>query len=305
MKKKALLVCVSLLLAVSFVAIGCAAPAPAPAPEALPEVALGGTLEKIDRTGKLTVGAREGAIPFGFYDEKGEWVGYSMDLAREVVLPKVEEVLGKDIELEFMPVTGKTRIPMIVAGTVDMVAGITTHTRARDDVVDYSVTFFPDGTRMLVPKDSPIREWEDLAGKRVGCVLGTMDEKNLTKLNEHLSPLIEIKTYEKHTIGFLALKDGKTEAHVTDASVLAGLAAKAPDPENWEVRGIFLAYSPLASIMRENDSDFRDLVNFAIIEAIEDGRLYEIYDRWFGPRGVVPFPMSEEVKAYFRLICWP
>lgn len=303
MKKKILLIPLAFLLAMSLVATACAAPAP-PVPAPAPEVVLEGALEKIDRTGTFVVGEREDAIPFGFFDEEGNWVGFSIDLIKEIH-KKVEEVLGKDIKLEFMPITAKTRIPLLTAGTIDMGSCFCTHTRPRDEVVDYSILVFIGGIQMLVPKASPIRDWEDIAGKRVGTVSGTVGEGALLDLNQHLSPPIDIKTFEKHTIGFLALREGKTEVHITDGIALAGLMAKSPDPENWEVRGGFLVYSPLAFIVRENDSDFRDLVNHTLIEAIEDGRFMEIYDRWLGPEGVIPFPMGEDVKAYFQLICWP
>ena len=53
-------------------------------------------LDKVKRTKKLEVGAREGIPPFGFYDEKGQWVGWSMELSR-ALHRVISKKLGMDI----------------------------------------------------------------------------------------------------------------------------------------------------------------------------------------------------------------
>jgi len=58
-------------------------------------------------------------------------------------------------------------------------------------------------------------------------------------------------------------------------------------------------------MMRENDSDFRDFINVVLIDLIKSGKFYEIYERWFGPEGEVPFPMSDDYKTLLELQCWP
>jgi ABC-type amino acid transport substrate-binding protein len=50
--------------------------------------------------------------------------------------------------------------------------------------------------------------------------------------------------------------------------------------------------------MRKNDSDFRGVVNAALMEAIEGGEYFKIYDKWFGMKGDVPYPMTPDVKAF-------
>jgi len=109
------------------------------------------TLERIDKRGEFVVGAREGSIPFAFYDEKGDWGGFSMDIAKEIH-KRIEKKLGKSIKLTFKPVDPKTRIPLVANRTIDIECGSTTHTIERDDVVDFSITFFLTGTRLLVKR---------------------------------------------------------------------------------------------------------------------------------------------------------
>ncbi len=266
----------------------------------------GGILDKIAKRGEFIVGAREGSIPFGFYDKDGKWVGFSLDVAKEIH-KAVEKKIGKSVKLTFKPVNPKTRIPLVANRTVDMVCGSSTHTVRRDDIIDFSITFFLTGTRLLVPKDSPIKDFEDLANRRVGAARGSTNEAAIRDANENktISPPANIMVFDEHTKGFLALRQGKIDAYCTDGSLLAGIKQKAPDPEKWDLVGRLLTYDPYAYILPEDESDFRDLVNFTLIDLIKSGKFFEIYDKWMGPNGVVPIPMTEEYMTLLKLQAWP
>lgn len=263
-------------------------------------------LEKIKRTGEITIGHREGSVPFGFYDDAGNWVGFSIDLGERLV-EELEKELGMEIKYIKKPVNPKTRIPLVANRTVDIVMGSSTHTIPRDETVDFTITFFLTGSRLLVPKGSPIRDFEDLAGKRVGAATGSTNEKALRDANTAgiINPPCEIVGFEEHPKGFLALQQGKIDAYCTDGSLLAGMRQAAPNPEDWEVVGRLLTYDPYAYIVPENDSEWRDFVNKFLIHLIKSGEFFEIYDKWMGPNGVVPIEMTEEYKTLLKLQCWP
>ncbi len=53
--------------------------------------------------------------------------------------------------------------------------------------------------------------------------------------------------------------------------------------------------------MRKNDSDFRNAVNNGLMEAIESGKYFELYEKWFGPKGEVPYPLTPENKRFLQL----
>jgi len=265
-----------------------------------------GTLERISKRGEFLVGAREGSVPFGFYDKDGKWVGFSLDIAKEIH-KAVEKKLGKSVKLTFKPVNPKTRIPLVANRTIDMVCGSSTHTVPRDEVVDFTITFFLTGSQLLVPKGSPIKDFEDLANRRVGAARGSTNEAAVRMANEKgtISPPARLVVFDEHTKGFLALRQGKIDAYCTDGSLLAGMRLKAPNPEKWQVVGRLLTYDPYAYIVPENDSEFRDLVNFTLIELINSGKFFDYYDKWMGPNGVVPIPMTDEYKTLLKLQAWP
>ena len=96
---------------------------------------------------------------------------------------------------------------------------------------------------------------------------------------------------------FTALVQGRVDAYTNDGIQLWGLKYKAPNPNEWKVVGDFYTYEPYGMAMRKNDSDFRAVVNNALMEAIEGGEYFKIYDKWFGPTTDTPYPITASVKS--------
>ena len=213
---------------------------------------------------------------------------------------------GKKIKIVPFTVTAKTRIPMVVNGTIDAEMGSTTYTQKREEQADFSMIFFFSETTFLVAKESGINTLQDLNGKRVGATRATTSLRAVEKkaADGKFSPNDIIIT-ETHPQGMLALKSGKIDAYSTDRSLLEGLRKKDRDPDKWVTVDFAIAYEPYAYIMREGNSDFRDFVNNTIIWSIHNGKFFELYDKWMGPNGVVPIPMSEVYKNYLQMMVYP
>lgn len=264
------------------------------------------TMDQIEKTGKIRLGFREGSIPFAFVDPKvGKHVGFSVDMAGELA-KYLGMRLGKEIEIVPFTVTPKTRIPMVMNGTIDVEMGSTTYTQKREEQADFSMIFFFSETTFLVAKDSGIKTLQDLTGKRVGAARATTNLRAVEQLAEEgkFKPK-EIVVTETHPQGMLALKSGKIEAYSTDRSLLEGLRMKDQDPEKWMTTGFAIAYEPYAYIMREGNSDFRDFVNNTIIWSIQTGKFFELYEKWMGPQGVVPIPLSDAYRKYLEMMVYP
>ncbi len=264
------------------------------------------TMDQIEKTGKIKLGFREGSIPFAFVDPKvGKHVGFSVDMAGELA-KYLGMRFGKTIEIVPFTVTPKTRIPMVVNGTIDVEMGSTTYTQKREEQADFSIIFFFSETTFLVAKDSGISTLEDLNGKRVGAARGTTNLRAVEQLAEQgkFKPA-DIVVTETHPQGMLALKSGKIDAYSTDRSLLEGLRMKDQEPDKWMTVPFAIAYEPYAYIMREGNSDFRDFVNNTILWSIKTGKFQELYEKWMGPQGVVPIPMSDVYKAYLEMIVYP
>ena len=79
-----------------------------------------GTLKKIKDTGTITIGHRESSIPFSYYDDKQQVVGYAMDLCHKIVDAVKANLKLAKLDVKLQPVTSATRIPLIANGTVDL-----------------------------------------------------------------------------------------------------------------------------------------------------------------------------------------
>jgi polar amino acid transport system substrate-binding protein len=255
------------------------------------------TLEKISRTGVLTVGTRRGSPPFGFVNKTNEWVGFSIDLVEQAIKPAIEKKLGKVIKVELKESTPATRIPLLTSNQVDLIAETMTDTRPRRESVDFSLTYFVTGAQFLVKKGSAIHGIQDIAGRRVAAQQGSTN----AKIVRERVPTAELREFPDQPAAFQALAQGQVQAYTNDGIQLAGLKAKAPRPAEWEIVGDFYSYEPYGMAMRKNDSDFRAVVNNGLMDAIESGQYFELYEKWFGPKGEVPYPLTPENKRFLLM----
>lgn len=254
------------------------------------------TLEKIGRTGTLTIGTRTGSPPFAYVDKNNRWVGFSIDLVEQFVAPAVSKKLGKPIKIAKKESAPPTRIPLLTSNAVDLVAETMTDTKERRESVDFSITFFYTGAQFLVKKGSPITGIESVGGKRVAAQQGAT---NARILRERV-PSVKLVEFPDQPAAFQALAQGRVEAYTNDSIQLAGLKAKAPKPDDWAIVGQFYSSDPYGMAMRKNEPDFRNLVNQGLTDAIESGKYFELYDKYFGPKGELPYPMTAEMKRQLQ-----
>lgn len=255
------------------------------------------TLEKIDRSAVLVIGTRTGSPPFAYVNKSNEWVGFSIDLVEKAILPVLHQKLNKQIKLEKKESAPQTRIPLLTSNAVDLIAETMTDTQSRRDQVDFSLTFFATGAQFLVKKGSPIKGLQSIAGKRIAAQQGSTN----AKLIRERVPNAKLLEFPDQPAAFQALAQGQVQAYTNDGIQLAGLRAKAPKPDDYAVVGEFFSYEPYGMAMRKNDSDFRQAVNTGLMNAIASGLYFEIYDKWFGAKGEVPYPMTAEIKRFLQM----
>jgi polar amino acid transport system substrate-binding protein len=252
------------------------------------------TLEKIGKSGVLVIGTRTGSPPFAYVNSKNEWVGFTIDLVEQLVKPSVEKAVGKSIKVEKKESTPPTRIPLLTSNAVDLIAGTMTDTPQRRESVDFSLTFFYTGAQFLVKKGSPIKGINDVSGKRVAAQQGATNAKILREKY----PQVQLREFPDQPAAFQALAQGQVDAYTNDGIQLAGLKAKSPNPSDWEVVGDFYSEEPYGMAMRKGDAKFKAAVDAGLKSGFESGKYFDIYDKWFGAKGEVPYPLTPQVKAY-------
>lgn len=231
------------------------------------------TLEEVKERGTLRVGVRTETAIFGFIDEKGDHAGFDIDLAREIAR-------RLDVELELVQVSSATRIPLLTSGRIDLIAATLTHFRDRDRVIDFSIAYLNSPMTVLVRKDSGIEKLDDLRGKTVGFNMGSA----AMKVFESLDLGATSRTYEGLSEAFLALQQGLIDGMPTDIIILAGMRASIEDSDNYvllDSKSHFGGgYYGLG--LRENDSKWRDEINFILQDMWLDGTWDRIFNTWIG-----------------------
>lgn len=243
--------------------------------------------DKIQETKVLRAGIMTNSIPGAYYNDKKEWVGFDVDMANEVA-----NRLG--CKLEQVPVTDKTRIGFLQQGRIDLSVANMTHKRERDKSIDFSITYFFDGQKILAKKGK-YSKWEDLVGKTIATVQGTTSEINIKALMTKLGGA-KIVSFQDYPSAFNALKMGRAQAFSTDSTILIGYAAK--EPGKYELVGDFLSDEPYGMGLPEDESKLRDAVNFALQDMWKDGKYMEIYNTWYGADGAYYFPMTEKIEMW-------
>ena len=227
------------------------------------------TLEEIQKRGKLLAGVRFSSPPNGYIDIQGNIVGFGPDLAREFA-----RHLG--VEVEFVQVTSKNRIPLLLNGQIDVDIGTTTPTKTRDEVIDFSYIYVVDETTILI-RDGESTDPEDYfnSDKIVGAQQGSF----YVDLWKQHSPGANIKEYQELPELVVALAQGKVDVvpsmKLQAHEIIEKLGERA---ENLAVGGVFFE-DPMAIGLRENDSDWRDWVNWALQRLWADGIFQALYKK--------------------------
>ncbi len=226
-------------------------------------------LADIKKAGILNAGVKYDFKPFGFVNANNDVVGFDIDL-----LKYIAKDLG--VKVKFQQVTSKTRIPLVAGGQIDIAAASMTHKVMRDDTIDFTISYFFDGQSMLVRADERTRTAKGFAGKKVGAIQGATSGENFKKA----SPKAKIIYFQEYPQAVMALKKGKIDAVTTD---LVWCSTQASDSKGTlKVTGGTLSVEPYGMGIAENESNFRDAINFAIQNAVKDGTYAKLYKKWFG-----------------------
>ncbi|MEM5325629.1 glutamate/aspartate ABC transporter substrate-binding protein [Paraburkholderia sp. JHI2823] len=264
-----------------------------------------GTLKKIKDTGVISLGHRESSIPFSYYDDKQNVIGYSQDYAMKIVEAVKQKLNMPNLKVKLVPVTSQNRIPLVQNGTVDIECGSTTNNTERQQQAAFTNTIFVIGTRLMTKKDSGIKDFADLKGKTVVTTAGTTSERLLRKMNQDKSMGMNIISAKDHGESFMTLSTGRAVAFMMDDALLAGERAKSNNPGDFVIVGQPQSREAYGCMMRKNDPEFKKVADDAIAKVQTSGEGETIYKKWFEspipPKGLnLNFPMSDDMRALFK-----
>lgn len=263
------------------------------------------TLRRIADTGTINLGHRESSVPFSYYDGRRQVVGYSHELMLKVLDAIKTELKLPALTIRLVPVTSQNRMAMVQNGSVDIECGSTTHNRERARIVAFSVSIFKIGTQLMTARDSGIRDFPDLSGRRVVVTAATTSERLLRMFNESIGRKFSIVVASDHDESFAMLESGRVDAFMLDDALLYGARAKSQNPERWQVVGLPMSSEVYACMMRKTDTELKRIVDAALVELMRSGEAMRIYTRWFRqpipPRALnLDWPPSPALLELYR-----
>lgn len=259
------------------------------------------TLKKVSDTNKITVSYRESSVPFSYTTGSAKAVGFAVDLTEAIVADVKKEVGKPNLEVVYVPVSAQTRIPMLVSGAYDLECGSTTNTAVRGKEVQFAISHFFTGTRLLAKEANGIRNYADLKGKAVATTGGSTNEKVLRKYSDDNNLGLQVVLGKDYDDALKLVEDDKAVAFAMDDILLFGLMANSRNPAALEVVGDTLQVEPYGCMLRKDDLEFKKLVDGTISRLMKTGEFSRLYSKWFEspipPKGMnLNMPMSAQLK---------
>jgi glutamate/aspartate transport system substrate-binding protein len=260
-----------------------------------------GTLDKIKSSGSITIGHRDASVPFSYYDDKQQPVGYSMDLCMKIVDAVKTQLKMPKLEVKYQLVTSANRIPLMANGTIDLECGSTTNNLARQEQVWFSMTHFVTANRFVSKRSSKIGKLADLKGKTIVSTAGTTNIKQITEINGQQNLGMNIISANGHPEAFQMVETGRAVAFVMDDILLYSLVAQSRNPKDYVISKEALSVEPYGIMLRKDDKEFKQVADAALSRVYKSGEINKIYDKWFQkpipPRNInLNVPMSAQLK---------
>lgn len=227
------------------------------------------TLAAIKQRGALRVGCEGTYSPFCYQDEQGNLVGFDVDIARAVA-----EKMG--LKVEFTPSKWEGILAALDTGRFDAVFNQVTMTPEREKVYEFSTPYTYSGLQILVRKDhvKDIKGPDDLAGKKVGVLLGTNHEQ---WLREHTKATIQ--TYDEDATRNQDLLVGRIDAILNDR-LIVGAAQKIYGGNILPTGGLLYETRQGAAVKKGN-TELVAAIDQALAALTADGTMKKLSEKWF------------------------
>src|SRR5947209_3991894 len=250
-------------------------------------------LAAIKKAHVVRLGYRESSPPFSFLDHSNRPIGYSLEICEAIVEEIGVEVDDPNLKIEYVKVTSDDRIAAVVQNKIDLECGSTTANAERAKQVAFSPLMFVAGTKLLVPKASPISGPADLKGKTVVVTKGTTNEQAMHNIDKKFSLGLNILTSPDHEQSYQTLVDGKADAFATDDILLYGLIARHKAQDKYKVVGDYLSYDPYGIMFRKGEPQLSAVVERAFRKLGSNRDLIPLYNKWF----VARLPTGEKLNV--------
>ena len=231
------------------------------------------SLANIQKKGKFVLGFDDSFPPMGF-KENSQYVGFDIDLAREVTK-------RLDVELVLQPIIWDVKEQELNTGKIDCIWNGFTMTPDREEALAFTKPYMNNKQVVITPAGSPITTLADLAGKRLALQRDSSAFEALNKHPEVKDSLKELLQFEDNVMAMTDLDTGNCDAVLMDI-IVANYNYIAKSPDKYRILDESLADEKFGVGFRKSDIALRDKVEAILMEMANDGAVAKISEEWFG-----------------------
>lgn len=243
-----------------------AAAAPAPAPAKV-----------------LVVGTDAAYAPFESQDEKGEIVGFDIDVVKALAAKA-------GVEVKFVNTPWEGIFNTLTQGDRDLLVSAITITDERKQTMDFSAPYFDAAQLIAVQQSSKVAKFDDLKKLKVGVQTGTTGDEVVTKLLGKAST--NVKRFESTPLALKELESGGVDAVVADNGVVSHYVANNAASKFKTVSDSSFVPEQYGIAVRKGNADVLGVVNKGLEGIRADGTYATIYAKYFGAAPAAAAPAS-------------
>lgn len=236
-------------------------------------VAMAGTLDDIAKRKTLRVGMEPGYMPFELTNQKGEIIGFDVDMAK-----RMAKAMG--VELELVSTAWDGIIPALLTDKFDIIMSGMTLTQQRNMTINFASPYIEIGQSIIVSNKvaADIKSYKDLndAKYTIASKLGTTGEQ----ATKRMIPNAKYVSFETEQEGVLEVVNGKIDAFIYDMPYNTVAVGQRGQGKVTHLDKAF-TFEPLAWGIRKGDPDFLNWLNNFMYQVKNDGTYDKIYKKWF------------------------
>jgi general L-amino acid transport system substrate-binding protein len=241
------------------------------------------TLDDVKTNDFLRCGVTEGTVGFSAPDSSNNWAGLDVEYCRAIAAA----IFNDPEKVRYAPLSSPERFTALSAGEVDLLVRTTTWTMSRDTQqgVMFAATNYYDGQGFIVRESDGIASALDLSGAALCIEAGTTTELNAADYFEANSLDYNPVVFTGQDEAWKAYEDGRCDVMTTDASALASNRSVLQVPDDHIILPEIISKEPLASVTRQGDDVWFNLVrwtHYAMLEAEELGVTSQNVDEMLG-----------------------
>lgn len=216
----------------------------------------------------ITVGGYVYDYPFLYHLPNGDIGGFDYDMLNEIARIS-------DLKLEFIQKDFIDLIPGLLDKQVDIISAGISITEERKKLFNFSKKYYSSGQTLMVNKDNTdIKTIEDLKGKNIGVISGTISDDLVSAIEG-----VNVVGFDSTGSVLLSLKVEKIDGAVLDESTIINYLKL--DDTLKSILGVTFPKTDYGYGIRKEDTELLEKINYGLDVVMTNGFYDQLIKKYF------------------------